>query len=133
MMSLRIKSFSNLNLVTWNIKTVQEKPNTNKPERKSAIVSKELEKYTTDVVAFSEKRFAEDGRIKEETGYTFYSSGKTLTDRSESGVAFRIRNGLSSISEDPKSSSEKFITLRFPLLNSRYCTLITTYEPTMTK
>ena len=56
-----------------------------------------------------------------------------LQQTSESGMFFVVRDGLlPSMSKDPKPVSERLITLRFPLVNNRYCTLITTYILTMT-
>ena len=83
-------------------------------------------------MALSKVRFAENGTIKEEMSYTFYWSEKSFTDRSESDVAFVVRNGLlPSMSEDLNPVSDRIMT-RFPLVNSKYCTLITVYTPTMT-
>ena len=96
-------------------------------------ISKELQKYNMDIMALSGVRFTESGCIREETGYTFYWSRKTSTDKSECGVTFSVWNCLlSSMSEDAKPVSDRFITLRFPLVNSRYCTLIAVYAPTVT-
>ena len=66
-------------------------------------------------------------------GFIFYWSGKTSTDRNESGVAFALRNGLlPRMSEDPKPVNDRFILLRFSFINSKYCTLITAYALSMT-
>ena len=56
------------------------------------MISKELQKYNTDIAAPSDVKFAESDTIRKETGYTFNWSKKTLTDRSESGVAFAVSN-----------------------------------------
>ena len=64
---------------------------------------------------------------------SFYWNRKTSTDWSESGVTFVVRNGLLlSMSEDPKSVSDRLILLKFPFVNSRYCILIAASTPTMT-
>ena len=131
----KIQQMYNLNLATWNIRIrmMLNKLNLNRPERRSAIKFKELQKYNIDIAALSEVRFAKSGNIKEEMGYTFYWNGKTSTDRNESGVAFVIRNGLlSSISMNPKLISDRLIMLRFTLVNSRYYTLIAVYSLTIT-
>ena len=71
---------------------------------------------------------------KRERGYTLYWCRKTSTDRSKSGMAFVVRNGLLLImSEDPKPESGRLIMLRFLLVDNIYYILITTYALTMTK
>ena len=94
-----------------------DKPNSNRSERKSSIISKELQKYIINIAALCKIRFAKNGNIKNEMGYTFYWSKKTSTDRSESGVALAVRNDLLlSLSEDPKPVSNRLITQWFPLV-----------------
>ena len=39
-----------------------------RPERRSAIISKELQKYSIDIAALSEVRFKDSGSIREESG-----------------------------------------------------------------
>ena len=84
-----------------------------KLEKRSIIIYKEL------IAALSEVKFTESGSTREERVYTFYDSGKTSTDSCESRVAFAVRNGiLISMSENHKR-----VTVRFPLVNKRYCTV----------
>ena len=65
-------------------------------------------------------RFSENSCIREETDYTIYWSGKTLTERSESGVDFAVRNGpLPSMNEDLKLVLDRLITLGFPFNHSK--------------
>ena len=105
-----------------------DKPNSNRPERRSTIISKELQKYNINMAALSEIRFTENSNFIEETGYTFYWSRKTSTDRSVSSsemvfcqVCLRILNQyVTNLSQ------------RFPLVDSRYCTLIPACALTMT-
>ena len=117
----------NLNRAAWNLRTILEKSNS---KRKSVLISKELQKY--HIAALSEVRFAESDSIRGETSYTDLS-GKTSTDRIESGVIFAVRNGLlSNTSEDPKPVGDRFIMLWLLLFDNRYCTLIAAYDRTMT-
>ena len=105
--------------------------NSNRPERRSAIISKELQEYNIRIAALSEVRFAESGSIREETD--LYWSGKCSIYRNKSDVAFAIRNGLlQNMSEDPKPLRDRLMTLRLLLAKGRYCTLIAAYALTMT-
>ena len=49
-----------------------DRENTERPERRSAIISSELQKYGIDIAALSEVRFKDTGNIREESGYTIY-------------------------------------------------------------
>ena len=68
-------------------------PNSNRPEIRSAVVSKELLKFNINIVALSEVRFAESGSNKKETGYTFYWSRKTLT-KSTVNLVWLLRSAM---------------------------------------
>lgn len=106
--------------------------NTTRPERRSAIISCELEKYDIDIAALSEVRLKESGSIKE-SSYTIYWSGKASNERSESGVGLAIKNDiLPKLIEEPRAINDRLMTLRLPLSDDRWCTLIAIYAPTMT-
>ena len=129
----KVQQTYNLNLATLNIWTMLQKPNSNRPKRKSHIITKELPKYNTGIAAPSEVKFIESGSIKDEMGSTFYWGRKSLTDKSESGVVFAVMNNIQlSTFEDLKPANDKLITLRFLLVNSKYCILIAVYGLTMT-
>jgi len=104
-----------------------------RPERRSAIISKVLSNYQIDIAALSEVRFAESGCIPEESVYTIYWSGKPSSEKSESGVGLAISNNIASkLFEDPKPVNDRIMTLRLPLEHDRYCTILTIYAPTTT-
>ncbi len=110
-----------------------DRQNIERPERRSAIIAYELQKYDIDIAALSEVRFRDTGNIREEAGYTIYWSGKTAAERSESGVALAVKNELvSKLIEEPKAVSDRLMTLRVPLSEERWCTVIAVYAPTMT-
>ena len=48
-------------------------------------------KYDIDFAALGEVKLVVSGSIKEETGYTYWS-GKTSINKSESGVAYVVKN-----------------------------------------
>ena len=76
---------SKLNSASWNIRTMLDRENTERLERRSAIISSKLQKYGIDIAALSEVRFKDTGNIREESGYTIYWSGKPASERSEAG------------------------------------------------
>ena len=66
-----------------------------RPERRTALVGRELARYNIDIAALSETRFAEEGHLKEVgAGYTFFWSGRSREERREAGVGFAIKNEL---------------------------------------
>lgn len=124
--SIKLKS------VAWNIRTILDREEENRPERRSAIISRKLSKYDIDIAVLSEVRFPESGSIQEESGYTTYWSGKPSGIRCESAVALAISNELiPKLQQDPKPVNDRIMTLRLPLTDDRNCTLVSTYAPTM--
>ena len=81
----------------WNVRTLLDLPNSNCPERRSALVAQELSRLNIDIAALSEVRFSDEGSLKESGGgYTLYWSGKPATEKHQSGVAFMVRNSIAS-------------------------------------
>ena len=129
----KVQPHIKLNLASWNIRTMLDRSYTERPERRSAIISRVLSTYNIDIAALSEVRFADSGSIREENGFTIYWSGKQPSERSESGVALAIKNDIvPKLLEDPKPVSDRIMTLRLPLKQNRHCTIISIYAPTMT-
>ncbi|VDL92878.1 unnamed protein product [Schistocephalus solidus] len=64
-----------------------------RPERRTALVARELARYKLRIAALSETRFSEQCQL-EEVGacYTFFWSGRPKAERHDVSVAFAIRN-----------------------------------------
>ncbi|XP_076069222.1 uncharacterized protein LOC143041277 [Oratosquilla oratoria] len=74
---------------------------TNRPERRTALVCKELARFNIDVAALSETRLPEEGNIREAgTGYTVFWKGKAPEEPRIHGVGFAIRSQLVQHDED---------------------------------
>ena len=66
-----------------------------RPQRRTALVRRELGRYGIKIAALSETRFAKIGEIKEVgAGYTFFWSGRKSEERREAGVGFAIKSDL---------------------------------------
>ena len=129
----KVQTTCDLNFASWNVRTMLDRERVDRPERRSAIITRELRKYSVDICALSEVRFGDTGSIREEAGYTIYWSGRTSGRKSESGVALAISNAvITKMSEDPKPVNDRIITLRLPLNGERFCSIIAIYAPTMT-
>ncbi|KAK3895118.1 hypothetical protein Pcinc_001133 [Petrolisthes cinctipes] len=85
----------NLTLGAWNICTLQDVADINRPERRTALVCKELARFNIDVAALSETRLPEEGNIREAgTGYAIFWKGKAHEEPRIHGVGFAIRSQL---------------------------------------
>ena len=72
-----------------------------RPQRRTALVGKELDRYKAETAALSETRLAEEGLLKEVgAGYTFFWSGRKKEERREAGVGFAIKASSSASSQD---------------------------------
>lgn len=103
------------------------------PERKTALIARELARYNIDITAISETHLAGCGELCEQLGgYTYFWSGKPETERASSGVGFAIWNSLARSMQDlPKGISDRIITLRLPLATGKHLHLISVYAPTL--
>ena len=50
-----------LNLASWNVRTLLDNNKANRPERRTALVARELARYRVDIAALSETRFPDKG------------------------------------------------------------------------
>ena len=104
-----------------------------RPQRRTALVGRDLDRYKVEIAALSETRLAEEGLLKEGgAGYTFFWRGRKKEERREAGVGFAIKSHLvSKLSGLPKCIIDR-MTLRFPLSGKRHATIVSVYAPTMT-
>uniref|UniRef100_H2ZW08 Endonuclease/exonuclease/phosphatase domain-containing protein n=1 Tax=Latimeria chalumnae TaxID=7897 RepID=H2ZW08_LATCH len=121
-----------MSFATWNVRTLLDNPNSDRPERRTAIVARELLRYNIDFAALSETR-ADEGHLREEGGgYTFFWKGKPANDKRVHGVGFAIKNQIvSQMTEIPAGINERFMTLRLQLANNSSATVISAYAPTL--
>lgn len=106
-----------------------------RPQRRTALIASELARYNIDIVALSETRLAGEGELSERgQGYTFFWSGRKPEERREAGVGFAVKNALvSKLAGPPKGLNDRLMTLRLPLSNGKkFATLVSAYAPTMT-
>ena len=108
-------------------------PDSNRPERRSAIIAHELKRLNIDIAALSEVRFPEEGSLQEKSGgYTLFWSGRPETEKRQSGVGFMIRSSIASKLENlPIGHSDRIISVRIPLNKQQYATLFSVYSPTL--
>ncbi|VDL96340.1 unnamed protein product [Schistocephalus solidus] len=56
---------SPLALAAWNVRYLIDNLRNNRPERRTALVARELARYKADITALSETRFSEHGQLEE--------------------------------------------------------------------
>ena len=79
----------------WKGQTFLDNAKTNRPERRTALVAKELAHYKVDIAALSETCLPDEGQLIEGShGYTFFWSGHSNEGLRESGVGFVIKSQI---------------------------------------
>ena len=117
------------------MRTLLDRNDSDRPQRRTALIASELARYNVDIVALSETRLAGEGELCERgQGYTFFWSGREPEERREAGVGFAVRSMLvSKLAGPPKGINDRLMTLRLPLdYGKKFATLVSAYAPTMT-
>nr|VZI48828.1 unnamed protein product [Spirometra erinaceieuropaei] len=125
---------SPLTLAAWNVRSLLDNPRSNRPERRTALVARELARYKVDIAALCETRFSEQGQLEEVgAGYTFFWSGRPRAERRDAGVAFAIRNDIvGRLPCLPQGINDRLMSLRLPLRGGgKFATIISAYAPPM--
>ena len=114
-----------LSLATWNVSTLLDMKDADRPQRQTALVARELDRYNIDIAALQETHLEGQGSLQE-NNYTFFWIGKEPGIRREAGVGFAIANKLvKQLTMLPTGISERLITLREnPLCNQYQCLCI---------
>nr|VZI45964.1 unnamed protein product [Spirometra erinaceieuropaei] len=113
----------------------QDNPRSNRPERRTALVARELARYKVDIAALSETRFSEQGQLEEVgAGYTFFWSGRPKAERRDAGVAFATRTDIvGRLPCLPQGINDRLMSLPLPLRRGgKFATIISAYAPPMT-
>ena len=121
-----------LNICCWNVRTLLDRNSSKRPERRTALVTKELQRLNVDIAALAETRLAgEDQLIEVSSGFTIFWVGKPKTKRREGGVGFAIRTSLLDRIKFPSSVNDRIMKMRMPLTHDRHATLLSIYAPTL--
>ena len=112
-------------MCAWNVPTLMDSAGSDRPQRRTALVGRELDRYK-EIAALSETRLAEEGLLKEVgAGYTFFWSGRKKKERREARVGFAIKSHLvSKLSGLPKGINDSLMTLRLLLSAKRHAAIV---------
>ena len=115
----------------WNVRTLMDSSGSDRPQRRTALVGRVLDRYKVDLTALNETRLAEEELLKEVgAGYTFSWIGRKKEGRREAGVGFKSH--LVSKLSLPKGINDRLMTLRLPLSGKRHAAIVSAYAPTLT-
>ena len=75
--------------------TLMNSAGSDRPQRKTALVVRGLDRYKVEIAALSDTRIGEEGLLKEVGGgYTFFWNGRKKEERREAGLRFAIKTHL---------------------------------------
>lgn len=120
-------------LASWNVRTLIDRHDHDRPHRRTALIASELRRYNIDIAALSETRNSEEGSLAEAgEGYTFFWKGLPEGVTRIHGVGLAIRSSLlRNLSSMPSGINERLMTFRIPLTNKMCATIISAYAPTL--
>ena len=106
-----------LKIGAWNVRTLMDSAGSDRPQRRTAVVGRELGRYWIEIAALVETRFAEIGKIKDVgAGYTFVWSGRKSEERRKAGVGFAIKPDLvRKLTGLANGINDRLMTLILPL------------------
>ena len=109
-----------------------DNPKADRPDRRTALVARELARYHVDIAAINETPRANEGQLTVDGGgYCFFTF--TSEEGPEAGVGFAIRSHLvSKLAILPRGLNDRLIVSELLLTNKQNATLISAYAPTMT-
>jgi len=67
------KDSRRLYFATWNVRTLLDRESSDRPERRTAFVARELTRFGIEIAALSETRLPGEGQLQEDAGgFTFF-------------------------------------------------------------
>ncbi|VDL95313.1 unnamed protein product [Schistocephalus solidus] len=123
-----------LTLAAWIVRSLLDNHRSNRPERRTAPVTRELASYKVDIAALSETRFSEQRQLEEVgAGYIFFWSGRPKAERHDAGVVFAIWDDIvGRLSCLPQGINDRLMSLRLPLRGGEFAAIISAYALPMT-
>ena len=107
-----------------------------RPQRRSALVARELSRLDVEIAALSGVRFAEEGSLVEHgAGYTLFWSGRGKVEHRQSGVGFMLKNAIANkLHTLPTGLTASclfgYLSLSLPTYD-QFVTLVSVYSPTL--
>ncbi|VDM01709.1 unnamed protein product [Schistocephalus solidus] len=132
--TLQAARVSPFTLAAWNVRSLfsaipSRLLGSNRPERRTALVARELARYKVDIAALGETRFSEQSHLEEMgAGYIFFWSGRPKAERRDAGAAFAIRSDIvRRLPCLPQGINDRLMSLCRPLRGDKFATIISAY------
>src|SRR5437867_133908 len=115
-------------VASWNVRTLGDNGATSsRPERSTALVAKELNRYGIDIAALSETRMADASQLIVNE-YIFYWSRRSYSVSHLSGVGIaNIHESASKLGKHLRDISDRLLQLRLQLRFKHLRTIISAY------
>ena len=84
------KNLKFLPLAEWNVRNLIDRAGSKRPECQTGLVDKEISRY--DIAVPGDTRLPVHDMA--ENGYTFFRSGREVTERCEAGVGLAIKHSI---------------------------------------
>ena len=111
-----------------------DRGNTERPQRRTALVAKDISHYNTDIAALRKTWLVGEGSLTESaSGYAFSWKGQMENQDRIYGVGLAIKTGL--VRKFPHllvGINERMMKLCLPPSQKQHATVISAYVPTMT-
>nr|VZI47213.1 unnamed protein product [Spirometra erinaceieuropaei] len=103
------------NVANRRLMSGEDNPRGNRPERRTALVAREVARYKVDIAALNKTRISEQGQLQEVgAGYTFWSC-RPRAKRRDAGVAIAIRNDIMGrLFCPPQDTLDRPVSLHLP-------------------
>ena len=117
------KKTASLKVACWNFRTMKDSED--RPQRRSALVARELTWLDIDIAALSEvhrTRLPHGGWSRL---HILFWSGKNKDERRLSGVGFMIKTSIArKLQNFPIRHSDRLMSLRLPIQNNKFATVL---------
>ena len=89
-LNIKMKTkMTSLTIGTWNVRMLMDSTKADSPERRTALVGRELDRYNIHIAGLSEIKFANEGQLTEvKAGYTFFWNGHSSEERRKARERF---------------------------------------------
>ena len=117
------------------MRTLLDRDDADRPQRRTALIRRQLARYNIDISALNETRLAGEGQLCEKgAGYTFFWSGRVSEERREAVVGFAVKTALvGKLAGPPKVVNDRLMTMKLPhSYEITRVTIVSAYGPTMT-
>lgn len=103
--------------------TLVDRATSHRPERQTALVAMEMNRYNVIIGMLSEIRLPGYDSI-EDQGYVFFWSGKQIDERREAGIEFVLRKEIAAMpNEESTPINDRIMMMRLPLQKNIFATL----------